>query len=181
MVTVSNIKQDITNSDCDLEKGKKKRGNELSWTMRRNKEDMEVGMMGSLAQQKVSPNTTHLYQKGEWAPPFSRDMWLCHSPPQYAPHTEESTRAKFASLQKTIMYGSTKGKPGVLPVNMTHVMFNITNMRLMSHKFSSQRLTLLRQKTRTGIHILELVPRQGHTKTLGASPLSHSITWRPRI
>jgi hypothetical protein len=28
----------------------------------------------------------------------------------------------------------------------------------------------------TGLHILELVPWQGHTKTVGASPLPHSIT-----
>jgi hypothetical protein len=33
----------------------------------------------------------------------------------------------------------------------------------------------------TRLHILELVPWQGHTKTVGAFPLSHSITWRPRI
>jgi hypothetical protein len=33
------------------------------------------------AQQKVCPNTTHLHQKGEWAPPFFRNIWLCHSPP----------------------------------------------------------------------------------------------------
>jgi hypothetical protein len=32
-----------------------------------------------------------------------------------------------------------------------------------------------------GLHILELVPWQGHTKTVGASPLPHSIIWRPRI
>jgi hypothetical protein len=33
----------------------------------------------------------------------------------------------------------------------------------------------------TGLHILELVPWQGHTKTVGTSSLPHSITWKPRI
>jgi hypothetical protein len=35
---------------------------------------------------------------------------------------KESTSAKVASLHNTITYGSTKGKPGVLPVNVIHVM-----------------------------------------------------------
>jgi hypothetical protein len=44
-----------------------------------------------------------------------------------------------------------------------------------------QPCTQMRGKNANNIHILELVPWQGHTKTVGASPLPHSITWRPRI